>query len=61
MPAVIDCQERSQLDIMKEGSMLYLPYKNPPHLLVSPQMRDNLNVEEVFAVRDADQDGGSDD
>lgn len=40
---------------------LYLPYQRPPYLLVPPQVWDHLNVEKVFGICDAGQNGGSDD
>ena len=37
---------------------MYLPSQQPPQLLVTPQVRDHLNVEEVFGICNADEDRG---
>ena len=44
----------------EDWSEIYLPGQQPPELLVTPQVRDHLYVEEVFGVCNADEDRGSD-
>ena len=37
----------------EDVSCLYLPYQEPPYLVIAPQVWDHLNIEQVFAIGDA--------
>lgn len=53
--------EHVSLGLVGHEMIFYLPYQHPPYLLMAPQVWDHLNVEEVFGIGDAGEDGGSDD
>lgn len=36
--------------------VLYLPRQDPPYLLVLPEMWYDLDIEEIFTIRDASKD-----